>query len=300
MPAQLAIVSPTPALSGLGLFSGRPARLTIRPPEPGVRGICLRRTDRTAPRTVHCDISLVAPDAAWAGLPPALGVRNTALLVPGPEAPRERVIATVEHVLAALTGLHIWHALVEVDGPEVPMLDGSALPFARIARDHAGPATHQLEPIRLRRPLEVRRNEATILAEPLAPGDTPEFVYQLEYPDGSGLPPQAATWRHDANVFARDIAPARTFSLEAEARAAHAAGLFNHVSPRDMLVISPQGEPIDNAWRCEQEPARHKLLDLIGDLALLGRPLHARVTAARSGHALTHQLCRELSRHAEL
>ena len=298
MVPQLAIVSPTPALSGIGLFTGQPSRLTLRPPEPGARGICFRRTDGPGRRTVQCDISLVAPDAAWAGLPPALGVRNTALLVPGAAAPRERVIATVEHLLGALTGLHIWHALIELEGPEVPMLDGSALPFTQLARDYAAPATHQLEPIVLRQPIEVRRHEAIIRAEPLAPGESPVFEYHLEYPAESGLPRQIATWQHDAGAFARDIAPARTFSLEAEARAAHAAGLFQHVAPRDMLVISPQGDPIDNAWRCEHEPARHKLLDLIGDLALLGRPLHARVTAARSGHALTHELCRVLSRQA--
>lgn len=281
-PPTAALAAPTDALPGLGLFSASPASLRFLPAatlrvRPGVGDLA----------DIHP--ALVSADTAWAALPPGVPIRNTTLALPG-AAPgsRARTAATVEHALSACAGLHLWGVTLALEGgPELPILDGSALPFLHALRPHLAPAA-AVTPITLSEPLEVRAGDAFIRAEPF---DSIDYTYSLDYGPASPLPPQHAAWRGDPDDYAINIAPARTFSLRAEAHAARAAGLFTHLSPRDMLVIADDGSPIDNAWRLPDEPARHKLLDLIGDLALLGRPLHARVHAHRAGHALTHRLC---------
>jgi UDP-3-O-[3-hydroxymyristoyl] N-acetylglucosamine deacetylase len=232
------------------------------------------------------EVSRVSYDASWSGLPGAVPVRNTTLMVL--ERGLAHVAATVEHVMSALAGLGIWNAVIVMDGPEVPILDGSAKPWVDVLASvlKQGPA---VAPITLARPVEVRDADASITA---TPADIISYTYNLDYGPASPLKPHSATWRGDADDFAANIALARTFSLRPEAQAAQKMGLFNHLSPRDMLVIGDDGHPMDNAWRMENEPARHKLLDLIGDLALLRRPVIANVVATKSGHRLTHEFCR--------
>lgn len=289
---------PTPLLCGRGLFAGSDAALRIF---PALRG-GLRIESRTPPQPGQLLGELVASTPAhitsvtsatdWSGLPPGVPVRNTTLA----GTPPPRVIATVEHMLGALAGLNVWHAWIVLSGPEVPILDGSALPFVDAILPSLAPlpASHATAPLVLRKTITVEHQGATITASPPPPGHELSYTYELDYGPSSPLKPHAATWNGDAATFTREIAPARTFSLEHEAKMARAAGLFAHLSPREMLVIGSDGRPIDNAWRFEHEPARHKLLDLIGDLALLGRPLHATVVARKSGHALTHELVRKI------
>ena len=202
-------------------------------------------------------------------------------------------IATVEHVLSALAGLGISDALILVDGPELPILDGSALPFAMAILD-AGIAEldKPIEPIRLPEPITVSRQGASITARPR---DLPgcDFVYELDYGPRSPLVAQRAVWESDSATYCDQIAPARTFCLQSEAESMQKLGLFEHLSPRDMLVIGPDG-PLENTLLFDNEPARHKLLDLIGDLALVRRPIQACITATGSGHALNHALARAL------
>lgn len=231
-------------------------------------------------------------DGKAIGVPP----RNTTLVLSGAGAGAV-VAATVEHVLSALAGMGVWDACVVLEGDEVPIDDGSALAFVELARHlkrgGLGGMGADAEPIVLRERVEVRdASGAWIVGEPL---DGIEYAYELDYGAGAPIPAQRAVWRGDAEAYAREIAPARTFSLRAEAEAARAAGLFAHLTPAEMVVVGDDGLPMANAWRTEDEPSKHKLLDLIGDLALLGRPLHAKVTAHRSGHAMTHEFCRRVS-----
>lgn len=288
---------PTVTLAGTGLFTARPATLRILPAAPG-EGLAARRADSPAiivPATIdHLHPQPLHP--AFAAIPP----RHTNLSNAGV------VIATVEHALSALAGLGVTDALLEVgaEGPvaEVPILDGSADALAHALLD-AGlrDLPDPLEPIAPVAPIEVREGPASIRLEPAG---TPHLRYDLDY-SGPGPEPirrQAASWAGDADAYRRDIAPARTFSLAPEARALHAAGLFTHVTPRDMLVLDPatperDATPIDNTLRFPDEPARHKLLDLIGDLALAGAPIRGRIVAHRSGHALTHAFVRALLAH---
>lgn len=280
---------PHTAVAGTGLFSGRAAVVRIEPSgEP--TGIRFHVGGVVVPATIEH----VTSDASWSGLPAGFPIRNTTLRGGGV------FVATTEHLLSALAGCDVWHADVHLDGIEVPILDGCAFPFVEAMRQEQRRVCAAPAPIALSRRVHVEdvRNGASITAVPLAPGEQPSYTYHFDYGGASSIPAHSASWDLSSGAYVRDIAPARTFSFVHEVEAARKAGLFAHLSPRDMLVVGPDGQPIDNAWRFPDgacittEPARHKLLDLIGDLALLGRPLHARVTASRSGHALTHQFCR--------
>lgn len=266
------------AVSGVGLFSARPARVEVRQSsEPtGIR-ICHSPTSRVVP-------ALIAHQRPSRG---PLGGRNTVI---GDDV---FSVATVEHLLSALAGLGQWHADIVIDADEVPILDGSAADFAKALHGSTMRSGGARE-IRLTQTVRVEdaASDAWIEARPAG---RLRYRYELRYPAGAGIPEQCYEWNGDPGRYANEIAPARTFSLEREALAMKAAGLFPHLTPRDMLVIAPDGKPIDNALRFPDEPARHKLLDLIGDLALLGGPFIAEITAHKSSHALTHELCRRIA-----
>lgn len=277
------------SLSGRGLFTGSHTRVRIGPAPVGT-GLCLSR-DRCPPVPVSV-AHLASPPAAPASDPRLR--RCTALTTPAGD------VLTLEHLLGALAGLGITDAYIEVDGPEVPMADGSAWPFVQaivaaglldLDGDGAAPI------LRLTEPVEVAAGDARIVAFPHA-GAGCLCEYALDYGPGAPVAPQRACWDAGAadapDAFSRHIAPARTFCLEQEARELSAAGLFAHLQPGDVLILGPGG-PVGTSLRFPDEPARHKLLDLIGDLVLVGRPLLARVVATRSGHALNHALARRLA-----
>jgi UDP-3-O-acyl-N-acetylglucosamine deacetylase len=298
-------------VEGVGLFTERRVRCTLRAAAAG-EGIRFTRTDLPGSPTIPATIAALSSrpvHPAFAQIPP----RHTALEVPqardgGPAVPAGRpaggsgaeavaIVYTTEHLLAALAGLGITDALVELDGPELPIGDGSAKSFVEaIALAGAHDLDVTVEPLTVREPLHVQSPDGTasIIIEPLAPEEPPTYRYELDYGPAASLRPQSAEWRGSPEAFLHDVAPARTFSLRAEAAQMQALGLFRSFTPRDLLVIDDAGLPIENAWRYDDEPARHKLLDLIGDLALVGRPIHARITARRAGHVLNHAMARAL------
>lgn len=293
-------VRSTPAVSlrgpavvrGTGLFTSRDATLTIRPAEAG-HGFVFRRTDLPG--------SLPIPAlAAHCTADPALPSRNTTLIADPrrPTSVSNPTIATVEHVLSALAGLGVTDALIEVDGPEVPIGDGSALPFVE-AIDRAVLVelpTLASAAIVVARKVEVPdartppgESGPVVVFEPAAAGEHergPWLSYELDYGPGSGIARSTVAFSITPEAYRREIAPARTFCLDHEARSLQAAGFFARLTPRDLLVLDATGRPIDNAFRFADEPARHKLLDLLGDLTLAGRPIRGRVAARRSGHLL--------------
>lgn len=293
---------PLPAtISGLGLFSNKPSTLTFHPAPVG-QGLSIRRantTDEPTPLTIN----FLSTKREHTCFPPGINGRNTTI---APRHDSPFAFATVEHLLSALVGLHIHNALIELEGPEVPILDGSSLPFVNALscspsfQEGAGrrffPSALQANtPLLLSHPIEVLDLKANAHIRAV-PRDRPgtSYSYLLDYGDTSSFPRQAAEFDSARDDYARDVAPARTFSLLHEAQAMQRLGLFAHLSPRDMLVLDERGKPLDNTLRFENEPARHKLLDLIGDVALLGRPIQADIHAERSGHALTHELVRAI------
>lgn len=283
-PRQRTLASPV-VVAGRGLLGGEMAEARIEP-APADAGISFERTDLETPVRIP---ALVDHSVTRA--------RRTTL------RSGDATIDTVEHCLSALAGLGIDNALIRLRGPELPCGDGSALPFVDAILD-AGIA--ELEAprriFRLREPIVLEEGDGSIAALPTAsPGL--QVVYELDYADRSDRIGRQTLSYDPARIdYRREIAPARTFSLKEEAEALQAQGLGTHLSPRDVLVIDHDG-PIENAFRFEDEPVRHKVLDVLGDLSLVGRPLQARIVAGRSGHALNRRLAariREQIRAAEV
>lgn len=191
-------------------------------------------------------------------------------------------VLTVEHLLAALRGLGIDNARIEIRGPEVPILDGSAAPFVKAIqaagrKSLTAPRRHLF----LRQPVSVRLGERTILA---VPSNELRISYAIDFPHPS-IGYQAVTMRMDEKVFATSIAPARTFCLLRDVQAMKACGLARGGSLDNALVVGEDGV-LNDSLRFGDEFVRHKVLDLIGDLALLGSTLRAHVIAFKAGHQM--------------
>jgi UDP-3-O-[3-hydroxymyristoyl] N-acetylglucosamine deacetylase/3-hydroxyacyl-[acyl-carrier-protein] dehydratase len=260
------------AISGQGLLLGEMATATIQPAPPD-HGIVFERTDVDPPVRIPAQVRFVAQRA-----------RRTTLRVDG------ATLETVEHCLSALAGLHIDNALIQVSGPELPCGDGSASPFVEpILR--AGMVS-QDAPRRIYRivePILIEEGDAMLAA---FPSDEDEFrvLFDLDYgANSTRIQRQSQTFSSRNGDYQHEIAPARTYSLQEEAQALWDRGLCRHLTPREALVIGDHG-PIDNAYRFENEPVRHKIVDLVGDLSLVGCEVHGRFVAYKSGHDLNRRM----------
>ena len=212
------------------------------------------------------------------------------------------LVATTEHILSALAGLGVTDACLDLHGPEVPLLDASAIDFVRAIRSAGLRDVGPLEQPTLDRAIEVREGAAWAVARSREqPGWS--FQFHLNYSEMTGplaaeaaaIGVQSAAWDGSPEQYEREVAPARTFCLQGEAAAMRGAGLLTHLNEGDALVIGAGG-PIGTTYRMVDEPARHKLLDLIGDVSLVGARPRMDVEASRSGHALNHRLAREVRR----
>lgn len=201
-------------------------------------------------------------------------------------------VRTVEHLLAALTGMGIDNARIEIDGPEVPLLDGSAQDWARaIATAGISPqsAPHTLIP--LAEPVWVRHEDAFVAAIP-----APElrFSYGIDF-DLPAIGNQWVSWSPSAEPFETAIAPARTFGLAHQIDQLRSLGLIRGGSLDNALVCGPDGW-LNPPLRFSNEPVRHKLLDLVGDISLLGWMPLAHLIAYKASHQLHTELARRLRR----
>jgi len=269
---------------GPGLFSGETATVTFSPAAVNA-GITFVREQDGKVATIPALVGNVLKR------PRRTCLRNGTLFV-----------ETVEHCMAALTGMGIDNAVVRVSGGhvgELPGGDGSSRPFVE-ALQQAGTTEQDapLDPLIIRKPVQVTADGATLAALP-GPTDRLEVLYDFEAPAPIGR--QTLSFRLGAaggDDFVQNLAPARTFVFEHEAKALQARGLGKHLTPKELLVISPTG-PVDNAFRFADECCRHKVLDLIGDLSLVGRPLRGRIVAYKSGHHLNHLLAKKLLEQEE-
>lgn len=257
------------SISGVGLHTGVATTLTFRPAPPdwGVRFFRVDLPDSPQiPVTVACTAS---------------AQRRTTLERGGVE------LHTVEHVLAAVAGLGIDNLAIEVDANEVPEVDGSALPFVRLLKECG--IVEQERPrsvYRLRQPTCVGDASAGIMAFPC---DGLELSYTLDYGHPI-LRRSTVSVRLDPETFEREVAGARTFCLKEEADALRAQGLGKGATLENTIVVTRDGVLNEGPLRFPDEFARHKLLDLVADLSLLGMALEARIVANRSGHALNREL----------
>ncbi len=267
---RITLAASSSVFSGVGLHSGADASVCLRPAAPGA--------------------GLVFRDTASGQEIPALAVnvcdtsRCTRLSYGGVE------VQTVEHVLSALAGAGVDDALIEVTGGELPAGDGSAAPFIALIRsvglqEHLGMIVN---PLILTQPVTVSQGDATLVA---LPSEHFRATVVLDYPRHAYLGTLAAVL--DGDDYDADIAPARTFGFLSEIEALRANGLGLGASRENAIVLGE--DAYETPLRFPNELARHKLLDLIGDLALIGQPLLAHVFALKPSHTLNARLARLLS-----
>jgi UDP-3-O-[3-hydroxymyristoyl] N-acetylglucosamine deacetylase/3-hydroxyacyl-[acyl-carrier-protein] dehydratase len=267
-------------ISGKSLFGGKETKVVFRP-APGDSGIVFVRTDVAEPVRINAVVTSIAERS-----------RRTTLKKGSVS------IETIEHCLAAVSALGIDNLIIEVDGPEMPAPDCSSVGYVRVLK-----RTGLLEQAEKRKefvisePVSITAGDASIYALPYV-DDGLNITYDLDYSGHTGIGRQIFSCQVTPEGFERNLAPARTFLFEAEAKQFQARGMGTHLSPRDILVISSDG-PIKNSFRFPNECVRHKIVDLIGDLALVGRAVKGRIVAYRSGHSLNRQLVRRLYELAE-
>ena len=268
------LFQPSAVLSGVGLHSGADASLRLLPAPIGSGLVFRRKSDGQEIPALAANVSDTS--------------RCTRLRSGNFE------VQTVEHVLSALAGLGVDDAVIELDGPEVPAMDGSAAPFAALIL-HTGTAEQeaQVDPLNLTQPVFVSENGCTLAA---LPSDRFSLSVVLDYPRHAYLGTQAAVFGGISGRYFEEIAPARTFGFLSEIEALRARGLGLGASFDNAVVL---GETqYETPLRFSNELARHKLLDLIGDLALAGRPICAEILAVKPGHTLNVRLARRLAEYA--
>jgi UDP-3-O-[3-hydroxymyristoyl] N-acetylglucosamine deacetylase len=261
-------------LVGTGLHSGRPARMLLRPATEG--GIRFRRVDvENRDNLIPARFDRVVDTTLCTVLGNAAGV----------------TVSTVEHVMAALAGTGVTDAVVEIDGPEIPIMDGSAHRFVQaILRAGLRPLPGDLRAIRVLKP--VREQEGDVVAE-LGPAPTLAIDFAIDFPDAA-IGRQAKRLTMENGTFVHELSDCRTFCRRADVEAMQANGLAlggsldNAVVVEDDRVLNPGG------FRRADECVRHKMLDALGDLALAGAPILGAYRGVRAGHGATNRLLRRL------
>ncbi len=261
------------AVAGAGIHSAALARVTLRPAPAGA-GIAFRRLD------------------AAGALVPALWDRARQ----GPLATRlvegEAEVSTVEHLMAALAGLGVHNALVELEGPELPILDGSAAPWARaILSAGVQGLDAPLEAIEVLDAVEVADGRGA--SARLDPSAEPAMRFVIDFPD-EAIGRQELALSLANGAFLRELCDSRTFCRLAEVERMRAEGLGLGGSLGNAVVVDGARVLTPGGLRRPDEPVRHKMLDAFGDLALAGAPILGRYTGIRAGHALTNRLLRAL------
>jgi UDP-3-O-[3-hydroxymyristoyl] N-acetylglucosamine deacetylase/3-hydroxyacyl-[acyl-carrier-protein] dehydratase len=266
-------------IEGHGLFTGQTVHLRLKPAPPNT-GLIFTRVDLGPTATVPATIQSVARR-----------FQRTTL------ASGDVCIETTEHLLATLAGLGIDNLFAELSGPELPAGDGSAADYVRLLRQ-AGIVEQDADrpTLRIMEPVTVQENDAVITALP-GPEDELALTYDLDYGPNGAVPSQVFHLKVTPDTFVSDLAATRTFILESEVSDLRRRGYGALATYEDLLVIGLEG-PIGNTYRFPDEPARHKMLDLVGDLFLMNCDVRGRIVAMRSGHSLNHRLVRRLLEQA--
>lgn len=261
--------------TGVGLHGGASVRMVVRP-APADHGVWFRRTD-------VADLDAMVP-ARWDAVTPS----RLCTVIENADGVS---VSTIEHVMAALAGFAIHNALIEIDGPEVPILDGSAVPF--IQGFLAAGLEEQGLPVRAVRvlkPVEVRDGAAVARLEP---AEMLEIDFRIDFADRA-IGVQSRQLNMANGAFVRELSDSRTFCRQADVDAMRARGLALGGSLENAVVFDGDQVLSPGGLRHADEPVRHKMLDAVGDLALAGGPILGRYVGERAGHALTNRLLRAL------
>jgi UDP-3-O-[3-hydroxymyristoyl] N-acetylglucosamine deacetylase / 3-hydroxyacyl-[acyl-carrier-protein] dehydratase len=269
-------IATSASLNGVGLHMGRACSLRFVPAEPGV-GVRFRRTDMPGQPETRAHVSV----AVAAERRTQLGEGDAAL-------------HTVEHVLAAVAGLGIDDLIIEMDAAEPPIMDGSAEPFRAALmdaglREHGGTA----DVLRLAEPVRVVDGESVYVAHP---ADAFELEVKIDFPHPL-IGAQEGRYVVTPESFARELSPARTFGMLSWVEELRGKGLIQGASAENTIVLDATGV-VGSALRWSDEFVRHKAMDVVGDLALAGQRVQARISATKPSHRGTVTLVREMLAHA--
>lgn len=260
------------ACDGIGLHTGKPIHLVLKP-APANTGVVFVRTDLGG-----MEIKASAANTA---------AMSYATTVSGSGA----TVKTIEHLLAAFAGLSIDNVVVEIDGDEVPIMDGSARPFARLIAE-AGVLTQEvLQPvIKITKPIFVREGNKQLA---IWPADKPSISYFIDF-NHPMLKEQSLNYQVSESGFLREVSDARTFGFLSDEAMLRANGLAKGASLDNAVVLDSDTVLNKDGLRYRDEFVRHKILDLIGDLSLAGMPIIGHIVAHKSGHALNAKMVHKL------
>ena len=261
--------------AGIGLHSGKKVTLSLKP-APADYGIRFRRADLGG-------LEIPATVTHLGGIQYATGLSFK-------DGSKDASVDTVEHLLAALVSLGVDNVIVELNHPEVPIMDGSAAPFIYLIHEAGLKRLNAPKRfLKIIRPIALSRGDKRIA---LYPSDHFKVTYSISF-DHPLLRHQSRTLRISPESFVEEIAPARTFTFLKEVEMLRQQGLALGGSLENAVVIGDTGV-LNNGLRFDDEFVRHKILDAIGDMALAGAPLIARFEGKKSGHATNNALLRAL------
>lgn len=277
MRLQQTLANPVSCI-GIGLHSGEPVTMTLKPAPPDTGVVFVNRNG-------HAGASLAASVDHLVPTELCTAISGNGFQV-----------KTIEHVLAALAGLNVDNVYVDVDASEAPVMDGSAAPFVRLIQSAGILSQKKHQPyLKMTRPLEVVDGSRRIRIEPSA---TPQITYSIQY-NHPLIQTQTYSYEHSERTFESEIAEARTFGFLQEVEALWARGLGRGGNLDNTVILSKDGILNESGLRFTNEFVRHKVLDLIGDFALLGLPFIGHLIADRSGHALHTRLVKQILDHPE-
>lgn len=259
--------------SGIGLHSGKDVSMTLRPADAGT-GIVFHRIDMSP----SVSIEAIAKNVVNTRLSTTIGVSGA-------------IVSTIEHLMAALSGCGIDNVHVDIDGPEVPIMDGSAAPFVEgLRKAGVRVLSRPRKFLVVKKPISVVDGDKKIAIIPSRYFRV-SFDMRFNHPVVNN---QFRSMKFSDEVFARDYAPARTFGFLVEVETLKANGLARGGSLDNAVVIGDDGILNAGGLRYDDEFVRHKIMDSVGDLSLAGYPLIGHVKAYKSGHDLNHKLVTEI------
>ena len=268
-------VSKPITFEGIGLHKGLKSKLLVLPAEPDF-GICFKRTD---------------VQSGDAYIPAILNNVVNSELCTRLENSDDISVSTVEHLMAALAGCGINNALLEIDGPEVPILDGSSLIFVKeILKSGIKLQNRSLKAVRILKTVEYKQELAWAKFEP---SSNPKMSFSIEFSD-EAIGVQSKTLDMSNGSFVRELCDSRTFCRHSEVEVMRSNGLALGGSYENAVVVDGKNVLSPGGLRHSDEPVRHKMLDALGDIALAGFPIIGHYVGHKAGHGITHGLLRNL------
>ncbi len=260
------------SIEGIGLHTGKPVKMTLKP-APVDSGVVFIRTD-----IGNAQVKAVAAHIGATSYATTLSHNGVS-------------VKTVEHLLAAFAGLHIDNAYAEISTDEVPIMDGSARPFIRLIADAGIQTQEAVQPVlKVIKPIFVRDGSKQIA---IWPADETSISYFIDF-NHPLLKEQSMQYAPSENAFLREISDARTFGFLSDVKTLQANGLAKGASLDNAVALTEDSVVNKDGLRYKNEFVRHKILDLIGDLSLVGMPIIGHIVAHKSGHGLNSQIIGKL------